>query len=210
MSKINSRRKNVKAIIAVVASALVFLTVNAVIPTKSEAEIYNSTVRLHVLANSNEELDQSLKLKVRDAILEEIENYSPKSKEEALSMIEENKDILVKIAEDVSKKEGFDYPVSIEVGYESYPTREYEGFALPAGEYTSVRVLIGNGEGENWWCVLYPPLCTSTATVIDDEAYVDVGLTKDQYNLITQSNGQYKVKFKLLEMASQVFGFKYD
>lgn len=199
-----------KAIISAVTSVLVFLTVNAVIPTKSEAQIYDSTVRLHVLANSDNEQDQELKLKVRDAILEEIENYNPKTKEEALFMVEENKRNLIKIAENVSKKEGFNYPVSIEVGYENYPTREYEGFALPAGEYTSVRVLIGSGEGANWWCVLYPPLCTSTATVIDDETCIDVGLTKDQYNLITQNSGQYKVKFKLLEMASQVFGFKYD
>ncbi|MBQ7906406.1 MAG: stage II sporulation protein R [Clostridia bacterium] len=199
-----------KAIAVTVASILVFLTVNAVIPTKSEAEIYDSTVRLHVLANSNEEKDQALKLKVRDALLEEIKNYSPESKQEALSLIEENKGELVKIAEDVSKKEGFDYQVTIDVGTESYPTRHYAGFALPAGEYTSVRVLIGSGEGENWWCVLYPPLCTSTAIEYDDDYYIDVGLTKEQYNLITQSNGQYKVKFKLLEMASQVFGFKYD
>ncbi len=193
----------------VVISVLVFLFMNSIIPTMSEAEIYSSTIRLHVLANSDSEQDQMLKLKVRDALLEEIAEYNAQSKAEALLKMEENKDNLIKIAEDVLEKEGCDREVSIEIGSESYPTRYYEDFALPAGKYTSVRVLIGEGEGQNWWCVLYPPLCTSVAVELDEE-YIDVGLTKDQYNLITQANSEYKIKFKLLEMASQVFGFNYD
>ena len=104
---------------------------------------------------------------------------------------------------------GYDYDVDIELGVEEYPTRYYDDFSLPAGNYTSVRVLIGEGEGQNWWCVLYPPLCTSSAIKYDDEAYIDVGLTKDQYSLITQSNGKYKIKFKILEVAADALGVEY-
>ena len=80
---------------------------------------------------------------------------------------------------------------------------------LPAGEYTSVKIKIGNAEGQNWWCVLFPPLCTSFAVSSDESDYVDVGLSKDQYNMITGSNGSYKVKFKLLEIAAGALGVKY-
>ncbi|MBQ7761018.1 MAG: stage II sporulation protein R [Clostridia bacterium] len=199
-----------KIIGTILISVIVFLTMNSLIPTAKEAQIYETTVRLHVLADSDSAQDQALKLKVRDALLEEIAEYDAKSKAEALLKMEENKENLTKIAEEVLEKEGCDHSVSIEIGNESYPTRYYEDFALPAGSYTSVRVVIGSGQGQNWWCVLYPPLCTGSAIEFDDEAYVDVGLTKDQYNLITQTNGEYKIKFKLLEMASQAFGFDYD
>ena len=80
---------------------------------------------------------------------------------------------------------------------------------MPAGEYTSVRIIIGEGEGQNWWCVLFPPMCTSFAIESDDESYTSVGLSKDQYNMITGANGEYKVKFKLLEIASNAFGIEY-
>ena len=102
------------------------------------------------------------------------------------------------------------HTVQIEVGEEEYPTRYYEDFALPAGTYTSVRVIIGEGEGQNWWCVLYPPLCNSTSIVYDEDYCIEAGLTKGQYNLITENeSGEYKIKFRLLEIASEVFGFQY-
>jgi stage II sporulation protein R len=163
---------------------------------------------LHVIANSDSEDDQGLKLKVRDKIIERMSTYNAKSKEEALSYIENDKDNLKKIAEECIKSQGFNNPVEIQIGEEAYPTREYEDFSLPAGKYTSLRIIIGEGKGQNWWCVLYPPLCTSYAIEYDDDS-VDVGLTKEQYNFITGYDKEYKVKFKLLEMASQAFGFNY-
>ena len=199
-----------KLIGSVLISVIVFLALNSIIPSKNDVEIYNSTIRLHVLANSDSEDDQALKLKVRDTILEKMVTYEAKNKSEALEIIEKKSDELTEIAEDVVEKEGYDYEISIEIGQEDYPTRYYEDFALPAGIYTSVRIIIGKGEGQNWWCVLFPPLCTSSAIEYDKESYIDVGLTKDQYSLITGASGKYRVKFKLIEMASQLFGFKYD
>lgn len=196
-----------KTIFTVLISAVVFFTLQNIIPTEEEYEIYESTVRLHVLANSDSEGDQALKLKVRDAILETMQGWEPSSKEDALEKIEKNQASLCSIAETVIKNEGYDYEVEIKVGKELYPTRYYEDFALPSGEYTSVRVVIGKGQGQNWWCVLYPPLCTNSAVKYDEDACLEVGLTKNQYDLITSNeSGKYKVKFRLLELASEVFG----
>lgn len=198
-----------KKALFIFVAVIAFLVINSVIPTKEECEIYNSTVRLHVIANSDSEADQALKLKVRDAIIEKMSTYNAKTKEEALEYINNDMENLKKTAEECIRNEGFSNSVTIEIGEESYPTREYEDFTLPAGKYTSLRIIIGEGEGQNWWCVLYPPLCTSYAIKPDKDEYIDVGFTKDQYNLITGNTKEYKVKFKLLEMASQAFGFEY-
>ena len=200
-----------KLISTILISAAVFFTLNHILPTNEEFEIYENTVRLHVLANSDSESDQSVKLKVRDALLEKISGYEATSKETALEMIEKNREELCDVAEAVLKNEGMTQYVQIEIGEEHYPTRYYEDFALPAGKYTSVRVIIGEGEGQNWWCVLYPPLCTASAIKYDEDYCIEAGLTKGQYNLITENeSGEYKIKFRLLEIASEVFGFQYD
>lgn len=200
-----------RILIIIMITVLTLFMTSYILPTQEEYEIYESTIRLHVLANSDSKEDQALKLKVRDAILKRANTYDTDNKEIALEKIKEEKNELIKIAKSVIEKEGKSYDVSIEIGQESYPKREYEGFSLPAGEYTSVRVLIGEGAGKNWWCVLYPPLCTSLATEYDEESCLEVGLTKNQYDLITSNEkGQYKIKFKLLEIASEAFGFIYD
>jgi stage II sporulation protein R len=113
------------------------------------------------------------------------------------------------IANEILKENGKTDSVKLEIGEEEYPLRHYEDFSLPAGTYTSVKVIIGDGEGKNWWCVLFPPMCTSYALGWDEEQYVSVGLSGEQYDLITGSSGEYKVKFKLLEIAAEAFGIDY-
>lgn len=198
-----------RIISTILISVATFFTLNAFIPTAKEVEIYDSCVRLHVIANSDSKKDQELKLKVRDKLLEYVSGYEAKDKKEALILLERDKEIMTSLAKEELEKNGSYDSVKIEIGLESYPTRSYEDFSLPAGEYTSVRVIIGEGKGQNWWCVLYPPLCTSSAIKYDDEAYIDVGLTKDQYSLITGTSGNYKVKFRILELATQMAN-KYD
>ena len=188
---------------------IAFLTLWGFIPTAEECEIYDSTIRLHIIANSDSEDDQRVKLLVRDAILQHISEYDAATKEEALLAIRSDRDEITDIARKVLLENGMDKNVAIEIGKEEYPVRYYEDFSLPAGEYTSVRIIIGEGEGQNWWCVLFPPMCTSFAIESDDESYTSVGLSKDQYNMITGANGEYKVKFKLLEIASNAFGIEY-
>ena len=198
-----------KIISTILVCIATFFTLGSIIPTESEYQIYDSCIRMHVIANSDEKEDQELKLKVRDKLLAYVSKYEAKTKEEALFKMKDEKDELEKLAKGVVKENGYSYDVKIEIGLERYPRREYDDFSLPAGEYTSVRVIIGEGTGQNWWCVLYPPLCTGAALSYDKDDCIEVGLTSSQYDLITGANGRYKLKFKLVEMASQIAGFDY-
>lgn len=194
-----------KIIFAVCTAFLVLFTVSSVLPVNGEEKIYDSMIRLHVLANSDTDEDQQLKLKVRDAVLEAVEGIKAESTEDAYIKTHEALADLERIAEDVIEKEGYGYSVSVELGEEKYPEREYDGFYLPAGTYTSLRVLIGNAEGKNWWCVLYPPLCTATASE-REEVFIAAGFTEGQYKTITDSkNKTYKVKFKIVEIIRDIF-----
>ena len=181
-------------------------------PVHGEEEIYDTVVRLHVLANSDSEGDQALKLKVRDRVIElvspAVEDCSSQS--EAIAAIDSIMDELELAAEEVVKSEGYDYDVSLLIGEEYYPTKTYETCAFPEGEYVSLRVCIGDAEGQNWWCCLFPPLCLSAAGESDgesnEEAFISVGLTGDQYKLITESDKpQYKIRFKILETVQRLF-----
>ena len=175
-----------------------------ILPIHGEEKIYESVVRLHVLANSDSDEDQALKLKVRDAILAYV---SPRvidssSREDAMRIINDEMDEIEKIAQSTVYNHGYDYDVDVTLTLEEYPTRNYEAMSFPSGAYVSLRVLIGEAEGQNWWCVLFPPLCLSTATEqsANEEAFIAVGLNSDQYKIITESDDvKYQLRFKLLE-----------
>lgn len=175
-----------------------------VLPIHGEEKIYESVVRLHVLANSDSEADQALKLKVRDEILA---YTSPKvidssNREEAIEILQGELDNIKKIAKEVVKSEGYEYSVDVTLTLEDYPTRNYESMSFPSGEYVSLRVLIGKAEGQNWWCVLFPPLCLSAASekAENEDAFIAVGLNSDQYKIITETNStKYYLRFKILE-----------
>ena len=195
-----------KRILTLSLIAATLLLAIGLLPVHGEEEIYEKVVRLHVLANSDDEEDQAVKLAVRDAILEvtvpllqDCEN-----KEEAVALLEKNRALLTETAQAVLQKEGFEDSVSIEMGLEDYPTRTYDSLCFPAGEYISMRVNIGEAEGENWWCCLFPPLCLGAATVKEQEAEdacISVGFTPTQYKIITESDKPvYRARFKILEL----------
>lgn len=172
------------------------------LPIHSEAAIYDNVLRLHVLANSDSSEDQALKLEVRDRILEETATLFKdcKSKDEAREAVESNLDKIREVAEQTVREAGYEYGVSVSLGEEEYPTKNYEECCFPAGEYLSLRVMIGEAEGENWWCVLFPPLCIDAAGE-SREVFAEVGLTDEQYSFITETDKpKYKVRFKLLEV----------
>ena len=182
------------------------------LPVHGESEIYDTVVRLHVLANSDSDADQALKLKVRDRVLEIV---SPavadcRTQSEAIAAIGGMMDEINSVAQDVIFSEGYDYPISVEIGEEYYPTTSYESCAFPEGSYVSLRICIGEAEGKNWWCCLFPPLCLSAATEeaddANEDAFVAVGLTGDQYKLITENRSpKYKIRFKILETFQRIF-----
>ena len=190
---------------------LVCLMALSFLPVHGEQEVYDTVVRLHVLANSDTEEDQALKLRVRDAILEVtsplVENCTTQA--EAMEILNSHLADLEAAALTVIEAEGYNYPVTVLLGEEDYPTRTYESCAFPAGTYVSLRVCIGEAEGQNWWCCLFPPLCLSAATAKSDneDAFIQVGLTKDQYGIITETGKtKYKVRVKLLEVIKDWFG----
>lgn len=179
------------------------------LPVHGEEEIYDKVVRLHVLANSNSEEDQAVKLAVRDAILDMTVPLLQdcQTKEEAVFLLEENRELLTETAQAVLREEGFEDTVRIEMGLEDYPTRTYDSLCFPAGEYVSMRVELGEAEGQNWWCCLFPPLCLGAATVNErdaEDACISVGFTPTQYKIITECDKPvYKARFKILELWGQ-------
>ena len=160
-------------------------------------EVRSETLRLHIIANSDSDFDQELKLKVRDRILEATgELFAEVSgKTEAVAAAEYSSDDIKKIAEAVIKEEGYDYPVQVEVTEMWFETRSYEGFTLPAGDYDAVRIIIGAGEGKNWWCVMYPALCIPGA----EESIEQYG---ENVKFITGSG--YELRFAVIEWIEQI------
>ncbi len=177
----------------------------AAFPTDAEADIYEDTIRLHILAESDSTEDQELKIAVRDRLLVKYGELlrAGGSFEEAKRVASELLPEIEKSAEEWIRELGFDYGVTATLTEEWYETREYESFSLPAGYYTSLRVIIGDGAGKNWWCVMYPPLCMELASenAPRDDGVIDY--TNEEITLIT--SGKYNVKFKILEELSRVF-----
>ena len=177
----------------------------ALFPTDAEAKIYEDTVRLHILANSDSKEDQTLKLEIRDRLLLKYGEILSEadSLDEAKSTTNHLLSQIEVDAEGWIQELGYSYSATATLTTEWYETREYEDFTLPCGYYTSLRIIIGKGEGKNWWCVMYPPLCMDIAT---EEAPADDGLidySKEELKLI--KSGKYNVKFKILEDLSRVF-----
>ncbi len=190
---------------------LVILMALSFLPVHGEQEVYDTVVRLHVLANSDSAEDQALKLRVRDAVLEVTSPLVAgcTTQAEAVEILNAHLHELEAAAEAVVATEGYAYAVTVQLGEEDYPTRTYESCAFPAGQYVSLRVCIGEAEGQNWWCCLFPPLCLSAATAKEDneDAFIQVGLTKDQYGIITETGKtKYKIRFRILEVIEDWFG----
>ena len=196
-----------KKLLTVTISLCAIFIFLSFLPVHGEDEIYDSVVRLHVLANSDSEEDQALKLKVRDGILEytselvaEVENVP-----DAEKILAQNLDSINEKASAIVRSEGFDQSVTVEIGRESYPTRKYGALSFPAGNYLSLKIMIGDATGQNWWCVLFPPLCLSAAE--DTDEAISVGFTGEEYKIITHTNETtYKIRFKILETIEEAIG----
>lgn len=160
--------------------------------------IRQEVLRLHVIANSDEDYDQELKLKVRDALLTSGESVFSGSEDiiSAESRIADKKDILQYTAEETVKNSGFDYDVQIELARSYFPTKTYGELTLPAGYYKAVRVIIGEGKGKNWWCIMFPPLCLPAAT--DNKEVLDSFLTDEEMEIVC-SDPKLEVRFWLIE-----------
>lgn len=168
---------------------------------QSQDQLAEKVVRLHVLANSDSGEDQALKLTVRDAVLAEAESLleDTQDRAEAEGLLRGRLLELEQLANETVRSAGYDYPVTVELVETSFPTRTYDSFSLPAGEYLALRVLIGNAAGQNWWCVVFPPLCTVAAAEFVETAE-EAGFSEEELALMTEDHVGYVLKFKLLEL----------
>ena len=169
--------------------------------------IADSVFRLHVIANSDTEEDQNLKYLVRDALIEYMNSISNKciSRKEAISIAESHQDDFYTIAHQIISDNGYNYDVNINIGNFAFPTKNYGDISLPAGYYDALRVEIGNANGQNWWCVMFPPLCfvDVTSGVVPDKSKLVLQdtLTDEEYSIISnQTSSDIKLKFSLIEM----------
>ena len=185
--------------VALLIGLAVFLTSGA-LALRTQDELADKVVRLHVLANSDSEEDQALKLRVRDAVLEQATAILEQSadRREAESRLRGQLLELERIAAKEIAAEGYDYPVTVNLENTDFPTKEYDGFTLPAGEYLALRVIIGEGKGQNWWCVVFPPLCTAASADVPASALA-AGFSEEEVSLITEENQGYVLKFKAVE-----------
>lgn len=170
------------------------------------SDISDSVFRLHVIANSDSKEDQDLKYKVRDNLLSYMNSICEdcKSKQDAILVVEKNKDTFKQIAIKTINDEGFSYSVNITIGNFEFPTKNYGDISLPSGFYDALRVEIGKAEGQNWWCVMFPPLCfvDISSGVVPDESkeLLEENLTEEEFALVSdKQNNEIKFKFKLLE-----------
>lgn len=175
---------------------------------KMQEEIAEKILRFHVIANSDSQEDQELKLKVRDAVglyMKDEMKYV-NSREEAEQTANANLENIEKIAKEVIEKEGKSYTVNASVGQVDFPVKTYGNYSFPAGTYEALEVVIGEGGGRNWWCVMYPNMCFqgSMYEVIDKEAKTSLRevLTEEEYDSIIE-NDDYKVQFKYLSFLNR-------
>lgn len=174
------------------------------------SDLSNSVFRLHILANSDSEEDQALKLLVRDNVLSYMKEISSNvsSKEEVISLMNEHLDDFYGIAHKTILDNGFDYDVRLQIGEFDFPTKVYGDISLPAGNYDALRIEIGEAEGHNWWCVMFPTLCfvdVSSGSLDDDSKEVlESNLNDEEFELISSDNTISNLKFKIVEFFEDI------
>ncbi len=201
-----SKRIFMHILFSLAISFVIFCTALAVVPYEKEntVNVFDSTVRLRVVANSDSDEDQTLKLAVRNDIIGLAHEIFKGCTDidSARAAVNGNMDVLLDAAEKSVRNHGSDMPVKVSFVKESCPVRRYSEFTFPAGEYMTLRIDLGRGEGQNWWCVMYPPLCVSAAA---NDVYADI-MTFKSYGFdeeqIEQLTGQRKpqIRFALAEL----------
>lgn len=199
--------KILKKIIILIILLFIYVTFSAISYSKAIcSNIYDSVLRLHVIANSDSLEDQNLKYLVRDNILNYMNSLTKdaSSKEEIIKIVSDNLDKFQEIAQNTIYENGFNYTVSVEIGNFNFPTKSYGDISFPAGYYDALKIKIGEANGQNWWCVMFPPLCfidVSSGIVPDSsKKTLETQLSQEEYRLISESNSETKLKFKIIEV----------
>ena len=207
MKSYNVRNKLPTAIFII--CLLLFLMLSAFSYAKAvSTDLKSNVFRLHIIANSDSTEDQELKIKVKDALINYMNQFNFHSKEEAISFVSCHLGDFKNIAQNTIEENGYSYTVSIEVGNYDFPTKNYGDILLPAGGYDALRVKIGKSEGHNWWCVMFPPLCfvDVSSGVVPEESKETLGknLSEEDYNLISSQSTISNIKFKIVELINDL------
>ena len=187
--------KFLRQILALFCAALVSTALWA---EAEQTQLADKIIRLHVIANSDSQADQALKLQVRDQVLAQADTLlsGQESAQQAAEILRDNLTPLAETAAQTVSQAGFSYQVQVSLEDTWFPTRQYGDLSLPAGQYQALRVVIGQGEGKNWWCVVFPSLCLPA---VSEQALQTAGLTGQDYALLTESSQPYVIQFKALE-----------
>ncbi|ACA45423.1 stage II sporulation protein R [Clostridium botulinum] len=176
-----------------------------------QKDISNKIIRFHVLANSDSIEDQSLKLKVKDEIIKYMMPKLDKSSsiDESRKILKENDKEIKKIAENIINKNGYKYSVNTYLGQDLFPIKTYGNITLPQGKYEAYKIVIGNGQGQNWWCVMFPPLCFVDVTKGEvstkkTEQKMKKVLKEEELKCINNSKNSYEIKFKVVEKINKL------
>ena len=191
----------IKAFIA----ATILTILYTMIPFSAEcSSVSDEVFRLHILANSDSESDQSLKLKVRDAVLEYTEDLYENADGviSAEKLTDENLQKIADTAKKVVEEQGYDYSVKAQIKEMYFDTRYYGNITMPSGKYKALRITIGKGEGHNWWCVMYPCVCVGVSTNYNS---LKENTTDTEYSIMV--NGEYEYQFKIVEIFQKICSF---
>lgn len=205
-------KKNVKYTILLLSLLFLYILISAFSYVDAVSkDICESVLRLHVIANSDTKEDQELKLKVRDNVLSYMNTIckNARNKEEAIQIAESHIDEFKQIALNTISENGYDYSVNLKIGNFSFPTKTYGDISLPSGYYDALRIEIGKAKGQNWWCVMFPPLCfvdvSSGIVPEDSKEEMKSNLSEEEFTLISdQQDATINFKFKLIELFQNV------
>lgn len=196
-----------KPIFITITAFIFFLIFSAYSYANSiSSDLSKSVFRLHVIANSDSDEDQSLKLQVRDKLLDYMNSITAnvRSKDDAIKIAQDHQKDFQIIAEQTILDKGYSYPVTVEIGNYEFPTKQYGDITLPSGYYDALRVKIGKASGHNWWCVMFPPLCfvDVTSGIVPDSSKEQLkeNMSSEDYSIISNDNSVTEFKFKIVEL----------
>lgn len=201
-----------KRLIIVLLLLILFIFISAIYYVSAVSNnIANGVFRLHVIANSDSPEDQNLKYIVRDELIKYMNTLAKdcNSKQEVIEIAKNNISNFENIAKKTIKDNGFNYNVTVEIGNFDFPTKTYGDITLPAGTYDSLKIKIGKSEGQNWWCVMFPPLCFVDVTtgIVPEESKKEMkeAMPEEEYSLISNTNNsEVNFKFKLIEFFENI------
>lgn len=207
--KIFKNKKFKVFIILIILLCLYVFTSAFSYATTISNDLQKSVFRLHVIANSNSEEDQNLKYIVRDNVIEYMKTICNQcsSKEETIKIVSDHLEDFTQIANQTIKENGFSYTANVSLGNFEFPTKVYGDISFPSGYYDALKIQLGNADGQNWWCVLYPSLCfvdiTSGIVPQESKEQLQEDLNDEEYKIISNTDTPINIKFKLIEFFTQ-------